>query len=36
MDQLAILFLVGIIVALIFGGIALHSDYREKHPKVSP
>jgi len=33
MDQLSILFTVGIVVALVFGGIALYSDWREKHSK---
>ena len=35
MDYLTIAFTVVIVLALIAGGIAIHQDYRAKHPKVS-
>ncbi len=35
MDYLTIAFIIVGILALIAGGIALHQDYREKHPKTS-
>jgi len=36
MDYLTIAFSFVGILAIIVGGIVLHQDYREKHPKVSP
>ena len=35
MDYLTIAFVVVGILALIAGGIVMHQDYREKHPKAS-
>ena len=35
MNEIGIAFLVLLIFGVIIAGIAIHQDYREKHPKAS-